>query len=187
MNLRKTKDKGADFEEVLRNYFDHSGFYALRGVPFRFDGDDITDVDVWLYERPNAMSRRRAVVDAKNKQRPKAVERVLWARGFKEGLGVETAIVATTDRRASVKKFASSVGVTVLDGEALQRLSTSNSLKNYRRIPLDTVLQQIAKIDGSREEKEWRTRFDNTRASLLTRLGFLSANENIDASHFFLD
>ena len=36
--------KGAVLEEVLRAYFLRAGFFVIRGVPFRFADEDLTDV-----------------------------------------------------------------------------------------------------------------------------------------------
>ena len=43
--------KGAVLEELVRAYFARQGFFVLRSVPYRFDGEDVTDLDVWLYSR----------------------------------------------------------------------------------------------------------------------------------------
>ena len=77
--------KGAVLEEVLRAYFLRAGFFAIRGVTFRFADEDLTDVDLWLYERPTGTSRRVQICDIKYKQRPKAVERIFWTSGLAGG------------------------------------------------------------------------------------------------------
>ena len=73
MTVRAKGSKGYDLEEMLRAYFLRAGFYVARGVPLQHAGDDLTDVDLWLYERPTGSSRRRQIVDAKSKNKPKAV------------------------------------------------------------------------------------------------------------------
>jgi hypothetical protein len=88
--------KGAVLEEVLRAYFLRAGFFVVRGVPFRFADEDLTDVDLWLYERPTGASRRVQICDVKYKQRPKAVERIFWTSGLAGALEVDGAYVATT-------------------------------------------------------------------------------------------
>ncbi len=88
-------EKGYLLEETLREYFRQAGYFAVRGVPFQLAGDDVTDIDLWLYERPTASGRRRTIVDIKNKVRPKAVERIVWTTGLRAALGVEAALVAT--------------------------------------------------------------------------------------------
>ena len=85
-NTEKTGQKGFRLEEVLRGYFLQAGYFVIRSVPFRIDGNDLTDIDLWLYERPTGSARRRQIVDAKSKSRPKTVERLLWTKGLAEAL-----------------------------------------------------------------------------------------------------
>ena len=113
--------KGWDLEELLRAYFLRAGFYAVRGVPLRISGEDLTDVDIWLYERPTGSSRRRQIVDAKSKNRPKAIERFLWTKGLKELLGVDGAYVATTNSRSMLRPISRKLGISLLDGADLNR------------------------------------------------------------------
>ena len=187
MTVRKPGAKGGEFEERLRAYFDHSGFLAVRGVPFVFEKEDVSDVDVWLYERPNAISRRRTILDAKNKHRPKAVERILWIKGFQAGLKVEGAIVATTDRRPSVRRFASSLGVSVLDGEALDRLISTQKLDTENRLTYEDFYNIVSYVDKVREDRIWRDKLDSGKTGLLTGFGFLSANQNLENARFFAE
>ena len=184
---KKTGSKGHGFEERLRTYFDQAGFFAVRGVSFRFEDEDVSDIDVWLYERPNAIARRRTIVDAKNRLRPKAVERILWLKGFQEGLRIESAVVATTDTRSSIKRFAESVGLSVLDGGAIERLDNTEKLDGYERLSSEEFIGQLSLIDKARGSKQWRAKFESCKTSLITNLGFLSTNENIDSAKFFLE
>ena len=48
-------DKGYRLEELLRAYFLRAGFFVVRSVPFQDAGDDLTDIDLWLYERPTGL------------------------------------------------------------------------------------------------------------------------------------
>ena len=98
--------KGAALEEIARAYFQRQGYFALRSVPYRFEGEDVTDIDVWLYGRQAASGRIRAVVDAKDKRSPKALERVLWTKGLQATTGSDRAIVVTTDNNPRVNRFA---------------------------------------------------------------------------------
>src|ERR1700722_10288241 len=112
-------DKGGRSEELLRDYFLESGFFAVRAVPVMFEGIDVSDIDIWLYIRPSPISRERVNVDAKNKATPKALERILWAKGLQSILGLERCIVATTDKRLAIKKYGAQHDVLVLDGSFL--------------------------------------------------------------------
>ena len=70
------KKKGHLTEELLRGYFIRAGLYAVRDIPLKVDGEDLTDVDIWLYERSTGSSRRRQIVDARSRTKPKAIERL---------------------------------------------------------------------------------------------------------------
>ncbi|MEV3976430.1 hypothetical protein AB0K68_51270, partial [Streptomyces sp. NPDC050698] len=187
MNTKKPGAKGGEFEERLRSYFAHAGFLAIRSVPFFFEGDEVSDVDVWLYERPNAIARRRTIVDAKNKQRPKAVERILWVKGFQIGLKIDGAIVATTDRRPGIKKFASSLGISVLDGDALERLIAAQRLEDEGRLSHEDLFDTFSRADSERSNREWAERLAHGKSSLLSNFGFLSANYNLENARFFAE
>jgi hypothetical protein len=111
----------------------------------------------------------------------------LWLKGFQEGLRVESAIVATTDKRQSVVRFASSLGIAVLDGEAVQRLVDTQKLANNSRLSNEEFIALVDDVDASRSSKEWRNKLDAAKSGLASHLGFLSANESLDAARFFLE
>lgn len=89
--------KGYELEEILRLYFLQSGLFAVRSVPIVVRGEELTDIDLWLYERPSGSMRRRLLVDAKLKAKPKAAERLLWAKGAQRSLGLDGAYVARSE------------------------------------------------------------------------------------------
>ena len=74
--------KGFEMEEQLRNYFMQSGYFVVRGVPFVYEGFDVTDIDLWLYSRESSLTRNITIVDVKNKKTPQAIERIFWAKGL---------------------------------------------------------------------------------------------------------
>jgi hypothetical protein len=119
----KTGGKGSIAEEALRAYFLESGYFAVRGVKAQYNDLDVTDIDVWLYLRASALHRIRANVDTKNRGSPKAMERILWARGLQAILGLDHAIVATPDARPVVEEFGAMHGVQVLGGAFLSQLT----------------------------------------------------------------
>ena len=75
--------KGPRMEELLRSYFIKAGYYVARGVPFIYEGFDVTDIDLWLYSRTSSVSREITLVDAKNKKTPQAIERIFWVQGLR--------------------------------------------------------------------------------------------------------
>ena|SRR5262249_30509384 len=97
--------KGFDLEEALKAYFWRAGYFVVRAVPFRLNGDDVTDIDLWVYERPAALTRRRLIVDAKNRRSSRVSERIISASGLRvaltdsllEGTGFEPGVPPTTE------------------------------------------------------------------------------------------
>jgi len=98
---KKTGKKGLETEEVIRSYFLGAGFFAVRGVKLRRGDDDLTDIDLWLYERSATLARRRIIIDIKDKAEPKAAERLFFVKGLAEIMQVEATGVVTSDSRRS--------------------------------------------------------------------------------------
>ena len=96
--------KGPRMEELLRSYFLKAGYYVVRGVPFIYEGFDVTDIDLWLYSRTSSVSREITLVDAKNKKTPQAIERIFWVQGLRIATKATNAVVATTEKRQEVKE-----------------------------------------------------------------------------------
>ncbi len=65
--------KGPKMEELLRSYFLKAGYYVVRGVPFVYEGFDVTDIDLWLYSRTSSVSREITLGEAKNNKTPQAI------------------------------------------------------------------------------------------------------------------
>ncbi len=153
--------KGAVLEEVLRAYFLRAGFFVIRGVPFRFADEDLTDVDLWLYERPTGTSRRVQICDIKYKQRPKAVERIFWTSGLADALDVDGAYVATTDKRKSLRSVAEKLDLQLIDGTDIQRIQNSQSVLYPDRIGDEQLIAELQAIDKSFRNKHLQdARFD---------------------------
>ncbi len=167
--------KGYEMEERLRAYFLSLGYYVLRGVKFTYNKFDVTDVDLWLYLRPTAISRERCNVDVKNKKTPQALERIFWAKGIQRVLGLERCIVATTDARPEVTSFGLAHEVTVLDGNFLARLESSS------RAALDRLTEEhfLALLDKASLGKlggDWKGAYETSKARMLSGLDFDGAN-----------
>jgi len=180
--MAKTGDKGYVLEELLRAYFLRAGMYAVRGVPLQLDGDDLTDVDIWIYEQSNGSSRRRQIVDAKSKLKPKAIERVLWTKGLLELLQVDGAHVATTDCRSVIKDVATRLGISILDGADLKRMSESEKIIFPERLSEEDLDKLIKSIDKGRRSKEFQTGYQDLKAGLIDEFGPGTVNRSID--HF---
>jgi Restriction endonuclease len=187
MGSVKSGEKGFDLEEALKTYFWQAGYFAVRAVPYRLDGEDVTDIDLWLYERPAAFTRRRLIVDAKNRKSPKASERIIWVKGLQAALGVEGAIVATTDTRPSTRLLSKALNVTLLDGDAVAKLTQSEQLKNAGQMRSEDFDGAVKRIDDSRHSRQWRENLLEARASLISGMGVHSTNRNLSASGFFAE
>lgn len=154
MSDPKTLNKGFVLEELLRAYFLRSGFFVIRSVPLRIADEDLTDVDLWLYERPTGTARRVQICDIKYKQRPKAVERIFWTSGLAEALDIDGAYVATTDKRKSLRSVAEKLNLQLIDGTDIQRIQASQSILYTERIGDEDLLQELQSIDrGFRNKK----------------------------------
>jgi hypothetical protein len=187
MALAAPGGKGFDLEEALKAYFWQAGYFAVRGVPFRLDGEDVTDIDLWIYERPAALTRRRLIIDAKNRRSPKVAERIIWASGLRSALGVDGAIVATTDRRPAARGLAKALNVVLLGGDAVAKLTHSGQLNKAGQLRSEELDQAVKRIDDSRRSSEWRRNLRDARGSLISGMGVQSANQNLAASGFFAE
>lgn len=187
MAFTRSGSKGFELEEVVREYFWRAGYFVVRGLPYRIDGEDVTDIDLWLYERPAASTRRRLIVDIKSGKTPKASERIVWTKGLQAALGVDGAIVATTDTRASTRRLSKTLGIVLLDGDAISKLSKSDALKNTGHLRLEDFDTAVKRIDEGRRSAEWRQTISDARASMLTGFGVQSANKNLAANGFFAE
>lgn len=153
--------KGAVLEEVLRAYFLRAGFFVVRGVPFRFVDEDLTDVDLWLYERPTGTSRRVQICDIKYKQRPKAVERIFWTSGLADALDVDGAYVATTDKRKSLRSVAEKLDLQLIDGTDIQRIQNSQTILYPERMGDEQLIAELQRVDkGFRNKNLQEARVD---------------------------
>lgn len=176
----KSGQKGYDLEELLRAYFIRAGVYAVRGVPLKLQGDDLTDVDLWLYERPTGSSRRRQIVDAKSKNKPKAVERLFWTKGLSELLEVEGAYIATTDTRPLLKEMSRRLGVSILDGTDLKRMADSEKVLLPYRLPEETFQDKIKEVDRSRRNKDLQNSHSDLKAALIDNFGSGTVNRALE-------
>ncbi len=178
-------DKGYRLEELLRAYFLRAGFFVVRSVPFQDAGDDLTDIDLWLYERPTGSSRRRQIVDAKSKTRPKAVERLLWTKGLAQLLDVDGAYVATTDARPMLRGISKKLGISVLDGADIRRISQSEKVIFPDRISEEEFVGKITSVDKARRSKEFQLQCHDIKFSLIDHFGAGTINRALESFAFF--
>lgn len=166
MVSKQSGAKGAVLEEILRAYFLRAGFFVIRGVPLKYADEVLTDVDLWLYERPTETSRRIQICDIKYKQRPKAVERILWTSGLARALDVDGAYVATTDKRKNLRAVAEKLDIQLIDGTDVQRIQNSPSVPYADRISDEQLIAELQNVDKSLHNKN----LQDARIDILTSI-----------------
>lgn len=166
MVSKQSGAKGAILEEILRAYFLRAGFFVIRGVPLKYADEVLTDVDLWLYERPTETSRRIQICDIKYKQRPKAVERILWTSGLARALDVDGAYVATTDKRKNLRAVAEKLDIQLIDGTDVQRIQNSPSVPYADRISDEQLIAELQNVDKALHNKN----LQDARIDILTSI-----------------
>lgn len=178
--------KGEKLEELLRSYFLKTGYYVVRGVPFAYEGFDVTDIDLWLYSRTSSVSREITLVDAKNKKTPQAIERIFWVQGLRIATKATNAIIATTEKRQEVKDFGRDLGVLVLDGNFLRKLANSDT-PNVMRLSDEEFFSRIKEYFLSKLDGDWKKRIIFSKSLLAKSLSFDSCNEWLEQGKFFAE
>jgi hypothetical protein len=175
--------KGAELEELVRAYFARQGFFALRAVSLRFDDEEVTDIDVWLYGRQSATVRTRGLVDVKNKRSPKAFERVLWTRWMQLALGCDRAIVATTENDPKVAQFAQQQKVALLTKTFLERLERGLQLGD--RLSTEEFAQNIRSYEAHKQDGDWLAVLEAAKSAVISAEGFPAFNKCMTGFQFF--
>lgn len=175
--------KGAGLEELVRGYFALQGFYALRGVPLRFEDEEVTDIDVWLYGRHSTSVRTRAIIDVKDKRSPKAFERILWARGMQLTLGCDRAIGATTDNNPKVMRFAHQQKVSLLSKAFLARLE--KSIDTTDRLTSEQFIACLQKYTDHKQDGDWLKAVADSKSAAASLHGCPAFDKAIAAFKFF--
>lgn len=182
----KKISKGFEMEEQLRNYFIQSGYFVVRGVPFVYEGFDVTDIDLWLYSRESSLTRNITIVDIKNKKTPQAIERIFWAKGLAKAVSANNVIVATTDRRKEVKKFGLDLDVLVLDGVFLSKLAKSEGFLAHR-LSDEEFFDEIDSYSLGKIDGDWKGQIVQCKSLLAKEIDFDACNQWLDSSRFFAE
>lgn len=184
--MAKKISKGFEMEEQLRNYFMQSGYFVVRGVPFVYEGFDVTDIDLWLYSRESSLTRNITIVDVKNKKTPQAIERIFWAKGLAKAVSANNVIVATTDKRKEVKDFGSDLDVLVLDGVFLSKLSKSEGFLT-NRLSDEEFIEEIDNYGLGKLDGDWKGQMLKCKSLLASGISFDTCNQWLDVSRFFAE
>ena len=182
----KSLGKGFTMEETLRFYFLQSGYYVARGIPFKYRNFDITDIDIWLYNRTSSVSREITIVDIKNKRTPKAIERIFWVKGLQQAVNANNALVATTDRNPDVKEFGKKLDIFVLDGNFLNKIKKLEEELEHR-ISDEELYQLFDNYSLSKLDGDWKKKYEESKALLALGLNFDNLNQLIQNAHFFAE
>lgn len=178
--------KGEIMEELLRNYFLNLGFYVVRGVKFKYEGHEITDVDLYLYGRSSTLTRQRINVDIKNKKTPQTFERILWTNGLMRLLNFNSCIVATTDQRPVIHAFGQLHDTAILDGSFLAKLRTNTFPDRLTEEDLLTILSQYKGYKSS-NSKDWKFAYEISKSKLLTEQDFSGFNSSLSNLEYFME
>ena len=177
--------KGGSLEELVRAYFARQGFFALRGVSYRYEGEEVADIDVWLYGRQSPSVRTRTIVDVKNKRSPKAFERILWTRGMQIALNCDRAVVATTDDSDKVAGYARHQGVALLSKNFVTLLR--DKLDIDERLSLEQFVENIQKNRNHKQDGDWLRRISEVKSALVSLHGYPAFNKAIAGFRFFAE
>ena len=168
---------GGKAEEAVRAFFLKAGYFATRGLKFRYDGEDVTDVDVWAFGRGSPTHRERVVVDCKYKIKgAHGFERILWAEGLRRTLYAEHAVVATTDGRQQLRTFAARFQIRLMGPEMLEQLIAENaqSPRFSEEEFLELVIPPHDKLAGN-----FKSRLDHAKSGLVS-LDFDAVNRHLN-------
>lgn len=186
MMAQKDLGKGQAAEEALRGYFLSMGYLVVRSLPFSYKGFDVTDVDLWLYLKASSLTRERTCVDVKRKKTPQAMERVFWTKGLREVLGLDRAVVVTTDNRKETREFGIANGVTVLHGDFLQRVISRYS-SNGTRVTEEFFTGELKTPCVMQADVVWPRFYRQVKATLLDGLSFNGCNQFLVQIRFLLE
>lgn len=178
--------KGAGLEELARAYFSRQGFVAIRSVSIQFEGEEITDADVWLYGRQGGGVRTRTLVDVKDKKSPKAFERIMWARGMQLALNCDRAVVATTDTNAKVTRFAQQQKVALLTAAYLRQWSGGDDVLK-ERLSLEELTSSIQSYAGHKQDGDWLKQIAAAKSAVVSLAPYPAFNKAIASFRFFAE
>jgi hypothetical protein len=177
--------KGAGLEELARAYFARNGYLAIRGVSIRFEDEDVTDVDVWVYGRQGGAVRTRALVDVKDRKSPKAFERVMWARGMQLALDCDRAFVATTDTSQKAFRFAHHHKVSLLTAAYLRHWVGEEFLKD--RLANEELNINLQKFSGHKHDGDWLKQIEIAKSAVVSLSPFPAFNKAMNSFRFFAE
>jgi len=187
--MTKNTNKGTSMEELLRYYFDSSGSYAVRGAYLKVEGSDITDIDIWIYNKSSPITRERINVDCKNKKSSQARERIVWTKGIQKILKTDKCIVATRDKSPQIKTFGFQNNVMVMTGDFISNLYSSSLINQNKRLSEEEFYGIITSKGVKRGSRnfEWKSILEGLKSDLICNLSFSGINKLIYYAGMFLN
>jgi hypothetical protein len=185
MTEKKRLNKGLKTEELVRTYFLRAGFFVLRGVKLRSGGEDLTDIDLWVYERSATLARRRTIIDIKDKRTPQAAERLFFIKGLADAIQVDGVGLVTTDSRSLLRILAREHGAILIDGVDLQRIKNSSEMNGGDRLSEEDFTAAMFQVDRARSTRSFRDRYEVIKSSVADRFGPASGNTALDGVSAF--
>ncbi len=182
--MKKELNKGQQLEEILRIYFLKSGYFIERGVPFKYRDFDVTDIDLWMYNRPSSVSREISIVDIKNKKTPQAIERIFWIKGLQSAVKATNALIVTTEKRPDVRDFGKQMDVFVINGEFLEKIRKFEQFLESR-ITNEDLQTMIADYSLEKLDGDWKGKLSESKSLLANGLNFDNVNRLIETARFF--
>lgn len=176
-------DKGGLAEEALAEYFRTLGSFVIRGVPVREAGEDVTDIDLWVYTRTSAHARHIAIVDIKNKRRGKAFERAVWVKGLQAAVRADEVIIASQGSKDSVYTFAARLNVRVISNSVFDAIVSRYS-QNAQRLAYESLQDQWKDVTVA--SGNLKARMEVVRSEISKGISFPSLNHWIDEAATYL-
>ena len=113
------------------------------------------------------------------------MERLLWTKGLIQLLDVDGAYVATTDTRPMLREISKKLGISVLDGADIKRMSDSDRVIYHDRISEEDSLRAIVSVDRMRRGKDLQLQYHDVEFALIDNFGAKTLNRALDSFGFF--
>lgn len=122
MPKRASVHRGQRLEFLVSAVFQGQGYLVRRGIPLRHGvgGEDATDIDVMGVRFTPPFQHHLIICDCKERQRPRAYERVFWAKGVSSFVDASETYVAVPRASLDAIHFARSGQVRLLTQDILQ-------------------------------------------------------------------
>jgi hypothetical protein len=168
---------GGRAEEAVREFFRRLGYFSVRNIKALYHAEEITDIDIWAYGIGCPTHRARVIVDSKYKiKHAQVFERILWVEGLRRAIGLEHAIVATTDKREAAREFAARLNMRLIGPDLFDRLIEENA--HTQRFTEEEFLKKVI----SKSDKlvgRFHERIESSKR-LLLKLDYDSANLHLE-------